>query len=208
MARTSPSSSTRASGRSPRCPASVPAGPAPKPDTVVIAPKLELSSTVTSVPSDFFMWTSYGEALAELVSARMTVAPGTAAVAAAVAFWRSVPVNSVSLGPWVMVAGSPAAPAGGVLADPPEGATVLAAPDEGLVAELVAADATPAAPRPAPATMAPVTSARRSILGFGDMMDSSFQLLQGFPGAVPPSPVNMRPGCLSTANILRAPLRR
>ena len=36
----------------------LPAGPVPKPDTVVIAAKLELSSTVTSEPSDFFMWTS------------------------------------------------------------------------------------------------------------------------------------------------------
>jgi hypothetical protein len=159
---------------------------------VVIAPKLELSSTVTSVPSDFFMCTSYGEAPDELVSARMTVAPGTAAVAVAVAFWRSVPVSNVSLGPWVIVAGSALPPTGGVLAEPTDGAGVLDDPDAWLAVELVAADATPAAPRLAPATTAPVTSARRNLLGFGDIVDSLFQLLQGFPEALPPSPVDMR----------------
>lgn len=35
-----------------------PAGPPPNPDTVVTTLKLESSSTVTSVPSDFFMCTS------------------------------------------------------------------------------------------------------------------------------------------------------
>jgi hypothetical protein len=36
----------------------LPAGPAPNPEIVVMAAKLESSSTVTSVPSAFFMWTS------------------------------------------------------------------------------------------------------------------------------------------------------
>jgi len=94
------------------------------------------------------------------------------------------------------------APAGGVLAEPTDGAVVLDDPDAGLVVELVAADATPAAPRPAPATTAPVTSARRNLLGLGDMVYSLFQLLRGFPGALSPSPVEMRAACIATAILL------
>lgn len=152
----------------------LPAGPPPNPDSVVMTPKLELSSTVTYVPSDFFMCTSYGEAPDELVSALTTVAPGTAAVAAAVAVWRSVPVSSVSLGPWVRVAGSAAEPVGGVPCEPAVGAVVLADPDAGVVVELVAADAIPAAPRLAPVTSAVATSARRILFGLGDMLYSSW----------------------------------
>src|SRR5580700_7248415 len=119
----------------------------------------------------------------------MTVAPGTAAVAAAVAFWRSAPVSSVSLGPWVIVAGFPggpggmvgAAPPAGAVVEPPAGAVVVDEPDGGaVVVELVAADAMPAVPRPAPATTAPVTSARRSLLGLVDMVCSSFGCSQDF----------------------------
>src|SRR5580704_13573632 len=122
----------------------------------------------------------------------MTVAPGTAAVAAAVAFWRSVPVSSVSLGPWVIVAGFPggpadipggpvgivgAAPLAGAVVEPPAGPVVVDDPDAGaVVVDVVAADAMPAVPRPAPATTAPVTSARRILLGLVDMVCSSFSV--------------------------------
>jgi hypothetical protein len=111
----------------------------------------------------------------------MTVAPGTAAVAVAVAFWRSVPVSNVSLGPWVIVAGSALPPTGGVLAEPTDGAGVLDDPDAWLAVELVAADATPVAPRLAPATTAPVTSARRNLLGLGDMWTPYFSCSKAFP---------------------------
>jgi hypothetical protein len=94
-------------------------------------------------------------------------------VAAAVAFWRSEPVNSVSFGPWVIVAGLPVAPAGGAPGMPADGGAVVCDPCDVLVVELVAADAMPAAPRLAPATTAPVTRARRTLPGLVDMVSSS-----------------------------------
>jgi len=68
-------------------------------------------STVTMVPSAFFRWASYS-ASPESVSTRITVAPGTAASAAAFALAASSPVSNVSPGPFGIVAGS-CAPAGG-----------------------------------------------------------------------------------------------
>ena len=68
-------------------------------------------STVTVVPSAFFRWASYS-ASPESVSTRITVAPGTAARAAALAFSAASPVSNVSPGPFGIVAGS-CAPAGG-----------------------------------------------------------------------------------------------
>src|SRR5689334_12624737 len=108
----------------------------------------------------------------------MTVAPGTAALAAASAFWRLVPVSRVSSGPWVAVAGLPGAPAGG--ADP------LDEPEELLELEPVAAVAIPAAPRLAPATRAPVTSVLRTSDRRGVMV---LILSSGAPGAFPDAPL-------------------
>src|SRR5437763_14449148 len=84
------------------------------------------------------MWTSKGATPDESDSARTTVELGTAAFAAATAFCTSVPVRSVSPGPWLIVAGAPGAPAGGV--------DWFADPDEPRVDELVAAVAIPPAP--------------------------------------------------------------
>src|SRR5262245_58665047 len=107
----------------------------------------------------------------------MTVAPRTAALAAAWAFWRLVPVRRVSSGPWVIWAGLPAAPAGGApgvpevgAADPEDGADVPDDPEGLLDVEPVAAAAMPAAPRLAPATRAPVTNVLRAIDRRGVMM--------------------------------------
>jgi hypothetical protein len=122
------------------------AGPLPKPCSVEVTVKLESSFTVAYVPSVFCMWTSYAEP-PESVSARMIVAPDSAAVAAVVALCRSAPVKRVSSGPCVRVAGSLGALVDALLDD-----TVLELDD---VPE-EAADAIPADPSPAPAMTAPL----------------------------------------------------
>src|SRR6476660_5009635 len=89
----------------------------------------------------------------------MTVAPGTAASAAALTFAAVVPVSSVSPGPWASVAGS--------------GAGFVAAAELAVdvdVDEPVAAPARPAAPRATPAVSAPVMSHFRARLGLVSMV--------------------------------------
>src|SRR6478736_3207135 len=87
----------------------------------------------------------------------MTVAPGTAASAAALTFAAVVPVSSVSPGPWASVAGSGA------------GFVAAAVPPAELAVDVdvepVAAPARPAAPRATPAVSAPVMSHFRARLG-------------------------------------------
>jgi hypothetical protein len=88
------------------------------------------------------------------------------------------------------------APAGGVLPEAlggvavlgplADGAVVLDDPEDELVVVPVAAEAMPAAPRPAPTTREPVISARRILGDLGVMVDSFLELVQGTPGA--PSP--------------------
>src|SRR5438477_1385721 len=92
------------------------------------------------------MCASYA-APSESVSTRMIVAPGTAALAAAVTFDAAVPVSKVSPGPCVIFAGS-TAPWGAWAA-----ATAAAdVPDEPVLDEPVAAPATCAPARIPPAT--------------------------------------------------------
>ena len=97
------------------------------------------------------------------------MAPGTAAVAAVVASASWVPVSRVSSGPWLIVAGSPLAPEGGVPAGGlPVAAVeaVLDVPEVAVVDDVVAAEAMPAAPSMVPVANAPVTSNRRYLAGF------------------------------------------
>src|SRR6476469_9732806 len=127
-------------------------------------------STVTSVPSDFFRWASYS-ASPESVSTRITVAPGTAASAAAFALAASSPVSNVSPGPFGIVAGS-CAPAGAVVERDPE--------------PPVAAPASPAAPTASPVATAAVMIHDR-LLRAGDgsapaSMGSIEHLLGWIPG--------------------------
>src|SRR4051812_31118067 len=128
-----------------------PPGPLPKPCSVLVTVNDASTFTVTDEPSASLRCASYGEPSLS-VSTRITVAPGYLASAAAVTFCAVVPVRSVSPGPGVMAAGSPAGGCAGA----------VAADDEleldGVVVELVAAPASDAAPRPTPAASAPVTS--------------------------------------------------
>src|SRR6516225_10180625 len=112
----------------------------------------------------------------------MIVAPGTAASAAASAFWSWVPVRRVSSGPCVMVAGFVGAPLGGAPLEFPAGAVD---PEPELEPELlVAAEAIPAAPTPAPVTRAPVTRMLRTI---------EERLAMEIPLCIAPGASRMRP---------------
>ena len=125
--------------------------------------KLPSSFTVTYVPSDLRRCASYA-AGPESVSTRTTVAPGTAASAAAFAFAAAAPVRSVSPGPWLIWAGSPIAPFGGRCEEPfATNAAGVPAWLEPVAEPPVAAPAMPAAPAAMPSASAPVTMNPRAL---------------------------------------------
>jgi hypothetical protein len=105
-----------------------------------------------------------------------------------------------------MVAGSAAEPFGGVDCAPLDGDAVLDDPDVEVEVEgvLVAAEATPAAPIPAPATTAPVANMRRNLRGFLDIVGVllAFCSHREFPGAAPPCGSELGPACGTAASLL------
>jgi hypothetical protein len=105
-----------------------------------------------------------------------------------------------------MVGGSPAGgvlpePAAGAVLEPDDGAVVAVDPDE-LVEELVAAEAMPAAPTLVPATTAPVTSARRILLGLVDMVVLPFGCAREDPGSPPPCETDLNRSCARPARFM------
>jgi hypothetical protein len=85
--------------------------------------------------------------------------------------------------------------------EPEDGVVVLVEPELELFEELVAADAMPAAPKLAPITIAPVTSAVRALLGLAFMVDP-FGSARASPGTPPPCRPDLNRSCGPTGSRL------
>ena len=158
----------------PRGGPSCPPGGGPNPASVPVTTKLELRSTVMGVPSAFFMCTSKALLPGRPCSARMTVAPGWAASAAAVAPARSAPVSAAGRGPR---GGNGARVA---VADLAAWWAVAAT----LCAECVVVAAPAIAAPPTTALVASVAPSSQFRIDALDFVTSSFAFFRGLPGSL------------------------